>query len=123
MRLVRYLVLLTMIFLGVAAAASGGLFSRNNIGRSARAYAVSTDIRPAGDRLMAHVDLRDLDSNRFMAGVHGYCTVDVPMVVSVTPSLTLELTVREAGNRTLRYVVELSGFAPEFRYEGVVSTP
>lgn len=122
MRLARFFAVLALVLLGVAGAASGGLFSQGNIARSARAYAVSTEIKPMGDRLMAHVELRDLDTNRLIAGVHGYCTVDVPLVCHVTPSLTLTLTVRESGPHTLRYLVELSGFAPEFRYEGTVST-
>jgi hypothetical protein len=49
--------------------------------------------------------------------------VGVPKVTHITPSLDLELTVRESGPHTLRYLVEQSGFAPEFRYEGAVSTP
>ena len=123
MKPVRYFILLALVFVGIASAGSAGLLSSGS-SRRARAYAVSTEIKPLGDRLMAHVELRDLDSNRPVVGVYGFCTIGLPTVFQVPyPGSELRLTVREAGSHTLRYVVELSGVVPEFRYESVISTP
>jgi hypothetical protein len=123
MKTPRFAVLLALVFVGVASAAWAGLLHRGGIA-SARAYAVSTEFKPAGDRVMAHVELRDLDSNRPIAGVYGLCTVGAPTVFQVPhPGSELRLTVRESGDHSLRYVIELSGVVPEFRYESVISTP
>jgi hypothetical protein len=125
MKALRYLAVLALVFLGVANAESKGLFPKGGAGAGgARAYAVSTEFKSVGDRVMAHVELRDLDSNRPVAGVYGFCTVGVPAVFpGPRPGSELRLTVREAGDRSLRYVVELSGVVPEFRYESVISVP
>jgi hypothetical protein len=123
MKALRHVVVLALVFLGVASAESKGLFPKAGAG-SARAYAVSTEFKPVGDRVMAHVELRDLDSNRPVATVYGFCTVGVQTVFpGPRPGSELRLTVLEAGDRSLRYVVELSGVVPEFRYESVISMP
>jgi hypothetical protein len=123
MKAIRYLILPALVFVGVASAGSAGLLTRGGT-RSPRAYAVTTEFRSVGDRLMAHVELRDLDTNRPVAGVYGLCVVGVPAVFQVPqPGSELRVTVREADNHALHYVVELSGVVPEFRYESVVSTP
>jgi hypothetical protein len=118
----RYLVVLALVLGGVASASSAGLLGR---GTRPRAYAVSTELKPAGDRLVAAVELRDLDTDRLFAGAHGICTIGTPSVFQIPqhPGLELTLTVREAGNHTLRYVVELAGVVSEFRYESIVSVP
>ena len=122
MKALRYFAVPILVFLVVASAESKGLLSKS--GTSARAYAVATEFKAVGDRVMAHVELRDLDSNRPVAAVYGLCTVGVPAVFpGPRPGSELRVTVREAGDQNFRYVVELSGVVPEFRYESVISLP
>jgi hypothetical protein len=122
MKAFRYLAALALVFLVVATAESKGLLSKG--GTSARAYAVTTEFKAVGDRVLAHVELRDLDSNKLVAGVYGYCTVGVPAVSpGPHPGSELRVTLREEGDHSLRYVVELSAVVPEFRYESVISLP